>query len=170
MKIKANEKSKLVKKVLKNRGIKIANISSYKKALEVAKGHNIDINIEMLYYKSICNIGATGDVVVGDMVIFERDIFGGSWRKPKYLGTETIVAKILKDSYGDKKQQHTFTCLNLLTNETFRIKGRNLYKNGVNRAKWDNEEDRKDALEEKHSRGDRARQIRDIGRNSYIEW
>lgn len=43
------------------------------------------------------------------------------------------------------------------SDEKILIKGRNLYKNGVWRKKWDNEEERKIVLDEKHERGTIAR-------------
>lgn len=106
-------------------------------------------------------INATGDCVVGDAVCFERVIFSGSFRKPKFSHMETIQGVIIKDSYGADKQQHTFTLL-LPDENKLLIKGRNLYRNGVMRKAWPNEQDRKQALKEKHDRGDIARSDRAI--------
>ena len=102
------------------------------------------------------SIQATGDVVVGDKVKFERAKFTGSFRNAKFAGFELVEAKVIKDSYGKDKQQHTFT-LEHPSGETSRIKGRNLYANGVYRQPWENEEDRKKVAAEKHARGDAAR-------------
>ena len=115
--------------------------------------------------KGSFNIVSTGDVVVGDHVKFERDIWGGTWKKPKHLGTETIEAIVIRDSYGKDKQQHTFT-LEVYDGSELRIKGRNLYKHGVFRKKWRNEDERKTAIEEKHDRGDMARKARDIRKSN----
>ena len=54
-------------------------------------------------------IDCTGDVCAGDVILFTEAVFGGSYRKPRFLGERRIAAKVLKDSYGKDKQQHTFT-------------------------------------------------------------
>ena len=54
-------------------------------------------------------IDCTGDVVTGDTIRFTEAVFSGSHRKPKFRGNREIVANVVKDSYGEKKQQHTFT-------------------------------------------------------------
>lgn len=123
-------------------------------------------SIDKAYKKLIASykINCTGDVVAGDEITFERAVFKGSIRKPKFDHMERIFAKVLKDSYGKKKQQHTFTLLNIETNETFQIRGRNVYRNGTMRKKWKNESKRISALCEKHERGDIAREERAIRR------
>lgn len=105
------------------------------------------------------SIYCTGDAVVGDDVCFERATFGGSFRKPKFAGFEKITGKIIKDSYGKEKQQHTFT-LQLVDNSIIRIKGRNLYKESTWRKSWEDESKRQIQLDEKHERGDEARRER----------
>jgi hypothetical protein len=105
---------------------------------------------------SICS---TGDAVVGDQVRFDRALFCGSWRKPVFLGYERVTGKILRDSYGSDKQQHTFTLRigGQCTGYEIRIKGRNLYRNGLWRKLWPDEALRDAAAKEKHQRGERAR-------------
>lgn len=104
-------------------------------------------------------VRCTGDAVVGDEVRFERATFTGSFRNAKFAGFETVTGKIVKDSYGKDKQQHTFT-LALEDGSELRIKGRNLYANGTYRKLWADESQRRAAAEEKHARGDSARAIR----------
>ena len=104
-------------------------------------------------------IDCTGDCVVGDQVRFDRATFSGSYRKPKCTGFARITGTIIRDSYGTDKQQHTFT-IEMLDGSTTRIKGRNLYANGVYRKAWTDESQRELALDEKHTRGDRARRAR----------
>lgn len=104
-------------------------------------------------------VRCTGDAVVGDEVRFERATFTGSFRNAKFAGFETVTGKIVKDSYGKDKQQHTFT-LALDDGSELRIKGRNLYANGTYRKLWADESRRRAAAEEKHARGDSARAIR----------
>lgn len=108
-------------------------------------------------------INATGDCVVGDEVMFERAVFTGSFRSPKFSHNETITGTIISDSYGDLKQQHTFT-IQTGDGSKIRIKGRNLYRNGVMRKPWTDESEREEAQQEKHRRGNTARQYRELRR------
>jgi hypothetical protein len=111
------------------------------------------------------NKDCTGDVVVGDEISFTEAVFGGSFKKPKFLGERTIIAKVVNDSYGSKKQQHTFT-LKIISSSGYKSlepgdkalrKGRNVYKNGTKRKLWEDESLRELARDEKHSRGGEAR-------------
>lgn len=102
----------------------------------------------------------TGDAVRGDEVRFDRATFAGSWRNATFAGYERVTGKIVKDSYGGAKQQHTFTILRE-DGTTLLIKGRNLYKNRVWRKRWDDERERGRATDEKHARGECARAARD---------
>jgi len=104
-------------------------------------------------------IDCTGDAVVGDEVRFEQARYAGSFRNPKFVGFRRVTGKVVKDSYGAQKQQHTFTLLLLDSNETLRIKGRNLYQWGTWRKPWLDEALRQSAVQEKHCRGDDARAI-----------
>ena len=106
---------------------------------------------------SIC---CTGDCCTGDDVAFERATFTGSFRNAKFAGFERIEGRIVKESYGMEKQQHTFT-LDLGEGKILRIKGRNLYTNGTYRKPWANESARYEVLDEKHERGAIARADRD---------
>ena len=108
---------------------------------------------------TIYSVNCTGDVVVGDHIQFERAVFGGSYRRPVFLENETIEAEVVADSYGAAKQQHTFT-LKRADGATFRIKGRNVYRNGTMRQPWADEARRRLLIDEKHTRGDRARSAR----------
>ena len=99
-------------------------------------------------------IDATGDVVAGDTVRFRRAIFGGSYRRPVFLGHEDIQGVVLRDSYGQRSGQHTFTLKT--PDRELKIMGRNLYRNGVSRQLWDDESARRLAADEKHRRGDFA--------------
>lgn len=114
------------------------------------------------------HIKCTEDVVVVDEVRFERAVFSVSYRRPTFDGFEMVTAKIVKDSYGRDKQQHTFT-LETEDGDKIRIKGRNLYKNGVYRKPWEDESERKLSVDEKHQRGDAARSERRQRREREIE-
>lgn len=107
----------------------------------------------------IHTINCTGDVVCGDRVAFERATFTGSFRNAKFAGFERVVGEVIADSYGADKQQHTFTLLRA-DGSKIKIKGRNLYANGVWRQPWADEAARREAAAEKHARGDQARAIR----------
>lgn|SRR3990167_1376290 len=111
------------------------------------------------------NIDCTGNACIGDEVQFEKAIFSGGsfgkWGKPaKFVGTEIIEGKIIKDSYGKDKQQHTFT-LETISGKML-VKGRNLYRNGCMRKPWDDENERIKFLEEKYQRGEKAKEQRKI--------
>ena len=96
-------------------------------------------------------VDITGDACVGDEVVFLRAIFGGSLKNPKFLRNEIVQGTIIADSYGAARGQHTFTVLKE-DGVKLLIKGRNLYRNGLF-AKPRNEEERSEALSEKHERG-----------------
>ncbi len=114
------------------------------------------------------SINCTGDACVGDEVMFTEAVFGGGFQSATYLGERRITARIIRDSYGAAKQQHSFTLLVLASDGLYapevgsRIirKGRNLYRNGLKRAEWDCPAGRGAALDEKHRRGDAARSAR----------
>ena len=114
-------------------------------------------------------INCTGDCVVGDVVIFARAVFTGTYPKSRYLCDESMIAEILADSYGSQKQQHTFTIHVLWTDydkanigSEIRIKGRNLYRNGTLRIAWADESKRDVILCDKHERGTEARKEREV--------
>jgi len=102
-------------------------------------------------YETEYPVDITGDACEGDEVVFLRAVFGGSLRNPKFLRHEVVMGKIVNDSYGSQRGQHTFTLLTVNGEKTL-IKGRNLYRNGLF-AKPRNEEERSEALSEKHARG-----------------
>lgn len=101
----------------------------------------------------------TGDVVVGEEIRFQRTTFNGSFRRPKLAGYELITGTVMRDSYGEESQQHTFT-LRLADGSELRIKGRNLYREGIYRKPWVDEPARLAAQQEKHARGGQARRRR----------
>jgi hypothetical protein len=112
------------------------------------------------YLNAKCTIDCTGDVCVGDEIYFVKTIFKGSINNPIFSHYENIYAKVIKDSYGEKKQQQTFTMQCLLTGRKFNIKGRNVYRNGTRRIPWDQEDKRQRILDEKHARSALANKMR----------
>ncbi|KAI3995380.1 hypothetical protein MKX01_040496 [Papaver californicum] len=115
-----------------------------------------------------------GDACTGDVVIFEQNVYemyniaSRSATGPP-CGTRTVAGRIVKESYGSAKQQHTFT-IEVLWSKGVKplpplhpllIKGRNLYKLKTMRQLWADEEMRQKVLLEKHSRGSLARSNRE---------
>ncbi|KAG2538284.1 hypothetical protein PVAP13_9NG411000 [Panicum virgatum] len=88
--------------------------------------------------------------------------------KGRLCGQRTNAGRIIKESYGTAKQQHTFT-IEILWSKGYKpwpplhpllIKGRNLYKDKTMRQPWPDEEERNKVIQEKHERGDLARKSR----------
>lgn len=102
-------------------------------------------------------INCTGDVVLGDEVMFVRAI----WEKKAInsygklanviVDYELFEGKVVKESYGAKRGQHTFSIKR--KHDLLLIKGRNLYSIGVWRKKWPDENKRRSVADEKHERG-----------------
>ncbi|GJN20485.1 hypothetical protein PR202_gb07868 [Eleusine coracana subsp. coracana] len=117
-------------------------------------------------------LNCKGDACKGDVVMFEQNIYRrkkGAPREVKHLcGQRTNAGRIIKESYGTAKQQHTFT-IEILWSKGYKpwsplhpllIKGRNLYKEKTMRQPWTDEEERNTVLKEKHARGFVARKSR----------
>lgn len=94
-------------------------------------------------------INCTGDCVTGDEIAY----FNPGKSNDRQYG------KIVADSYGQAKQQHTFT-IEAENGDKILIKGRNLYKMGVYRKSWQDESKRTEAIKEKHENGNKARKER----------
>ncbi|KAK8941317.1 Zinc finger CCCH domain-containing protein 62 [Platanthera zijinensis] len=130
-----------------------------------------DGNGDRLYPKSTFTINCTGDVCKGDVVMFKQRVyekFDKMSRSGKVLGKRTVVGRVVKESYGVAKQQHTFT-VEVLWSKGVKplpplypllVKGRNLYRFRTFRQGWHNEAERCKVLEEKHRRGATARYTR----------
>ena len=129
---------------------------------------------ESAAYKAFCDafpddygVIVTGDACVGDEIVFGESVFTGNWRRAKYAGCRIVRAKIIRDSYGDKCGQHTFT-LELPDGTTRVKKARNVYANWTMARERDASE-RRAALEDKHKRGREARLRRDLNRARRLE-
>ncbi|PHT56927.1 hypothetical protein CQW23_05413 [Capsicum baccatum] len=106
-----------------------------------------DGNGQRQYPRSSFAINCTGDVCKGDVVLFTQKVyknFDKLRRGGKLLGKRTIAGRIVKESYGAAKQQHTFT-------------------------RWKDEDERLEVLAEKHKRGDAARSIRATRKSKSIK-
>ncbi|TKY70549.1 Zinc finger CCCH domain-containing protein 62 [Spatholobus suberectus] len=124
-----------------------------------------------LYPRSSFTINCTGDVCMGDVVLFRQKVyekFDKVTRHGKVLGNRTVAGRVVKESYGAAKQQHTFTVEVLWSSGVRKlpplspllVKGRNLYKQKTYRQRWKNEANRIEVLREKHKRGAAARSQR----------
>lgn len=115
-------------------------------------------------------VDACGDICIGDFILFTEKVFpkGSLLSKGSPIGERQIHAQVMNESYGEKKQQHTFTLRviestgthPLEAERTYLRKGRNIHRNGCLRALWENEDLRNRALSEKHVRGEAARRKR----------
>ncbi|PIA46425.1 hypothetical protein AQUCO_01500157v1 [Aquilegia coerulea] len=130
-----------------------------------------DGNGEKLFPRSSFSINCTGDVCKGDVVLFTQRVFAKFdkvTRSGNLVGKRTIAGRVVKESYGAAKQQHTFTVEVLWSKGVKKlpplsqvlVKGRNLYKLKTFRQCWDNEAERLKVLDEKHKRGAAARALR----------
>ncbi|KAM6564382.1 hypothetical protein CsatB_024380 [Cannabis sativa] len=128
----------------------------------------MDGNGEALYPSSSFDINCTGDVCKGDVVLFTQKVyerFDKVTRHGKVLGKRTVAGRVVKESYGAAKQQHTFTVevfwsrgiKKLSPLYPLLVKGRNLYKMRTFRQRWSDEALRLNVLAEKHKRGAAAR-------------
>lgn len=111
-------------------------------------------------------IDCTGDVCAGDEIVFAEGVFTGSYKKPKFSHFELVEGKVVSDSYGAAKQQHTLT-IQTPDGKTIRRKGRNVYRYLTLRRKRD-EAERRASLEDKHARGDSAREARANRKESWL--
>ncbi|XP_052300507.1 zinc finger CCCH domain-containing protein 62-like isoform X11 [Citrus sinensis] len=116
-----------------------------------------------------------GDACTGDVVMFEQNVYkmfniaACSASGPPF-GKRIVAGRIVKESYGAAKQQHTFTIEVLWSKgekplpplRPLLIKGRNLYRLQTLRQRWEDEGERHKVLMEKHSRGFIARSNREI--------
>src|SRR3989344_2925357 len=90
-------------------------------------------------------IDCGGDACTGDTILFVEDVWSEYGDDAEILGQRTIMARVIRESYGAEKQQHTFT-LEVLgceghspysVGDRILRKGRKIYRNGTHRLKWD---------------------------------
>ena len=108
-------------------------------------------------------LAVTGNACKGDEIAFAEAIYTGTYPNAKFAGFYLITGTIVKDSYGAKMQQHTFTILTT-DGETIRRKGRNIYK-FLTLMKPRNETERKANLEDKYKRGEEAKAKKNFRKN-----
>ncbi|KAL2620536.1 hypothetical protein R1flu_000741 [Riccia fluitans] len=123
------------------------------------------------YGAATFTINCTGDVCKGDVIKFKQKVykkFSVVKKGANAVGQRTVVGRVVKESYGEKKQQHTFT-VEVLWSSGYKplpsmhqllVKGRNLYRLRTYRQIWEDERLRRIILDEKHERGDAARSKR----------
>ncbi|XP_062156792.1 zinc finger CCCH domain-containing protein 62 isoform X2 [Alnus glutinosa] len=159
-------KSYLRKHGLRLAGTKAVCIQRIKEHWRMKDGSS-----EAFYPRSTFVINCTGDVCKGDVVLFTQKVyerFNKVTRHGRPQGKRTVAGRVVKESYGAAKQQHTFTVEVLWSKGSNRlpplfpllVKGRNLYKLRTFRQRWSNESERMKVLAEKHKRGTAARLVR----------
>ncbi|GMI68846.1 hypothetical protein HRI_000553900 [Hibiscus trionum] len=131
-------------------------------------------NAEAFYPRSSFFIDCTGDVCKGDVVLFTQKVYKkfDNMSRRRLLGKRTIAGRVVKESYGKAKQQHTFTVEVLWSKGTTKlpllfpllVKGRNLYKSRTYRQRWCDEAERRNVIAEKHKRGKAARLVKAMER------
>ncbi|KAG2728580.1 hypothetical protein I3760_01G212000 [Carya illinoinensis] len=160
----------LRKNGLRLTGNKGTLIQRIKEHLEILNGGG-----EKKYPVSSFVLDCKGDACTGDVVMFEQNVYemfniaSRSGCGPP-CGTRVVVGRIVKESYGAAKQQHTFTIEVLWSKgekplpplHPLLIKGRNLYRLKTLRQRWEDEWERQKVLMEKHSRGSVARSDREV--------
>ncbi|ESR39972.1 zinc finger CCCH domain-containing protein 62 [Citrus sinensis] len=177
--IEAGQQEKLkveqCKVYLRNNGLRLTGnkptlIQRIKEHLEISNGGG-----ERRYPISSFVLDCKGDACTGDVVMFEQNVYkmfniaACSASGPPF-GKRIVAGRIVKESYGAAKQQHTFTIEVLWSKgekplpplRPLLIKGRNLYRLQTLRQRWEDEGERHKVLMEKHSRGFIARSNREI--------
>ncbi|XWS16133.1 hypothetical protein CRYUN_Cryun34aG0059300 [Craigia yunnanensis] len=170
-KLKVDEcKVYLRKNGLRLSGKKDMLIRRIKEHLEILNGGG-----EKKYPLSSFVLNCKGDACTGDVIMFEQNVYemfniaSRSACGPP-CGTRIVAGRIVKESYGAAKQQHTFTIEVLWSKgekplpplHPLLIKGRNLYRLKTLRQRWEDEGERRKVLKEKHSRGSLARSDREV--------
>ncbi|KAL5757308.1 hypothetical protein ACOSP7_019919 [Xanthoceras sorbifolium] len=159
----------LRKNELRLTGNKNTLVQRIKEHLEISKGGG-----EKKYPVSSFVLNCKGDACTGDVVMFEQNVYemfniaSRSASGPP-CGKRIVVGRIVKESYGAAKQQHTFTIEVLWSKgekslpplHPLLIKGRNLYRLETLRQRWEDEGERRKVLMEKHTRGAHARSDRE---------
>ncbi|CAN1169095.1 Zinc finger CCCH domain-containing protein 62 [Linum perenne] len=162
-------KAYLRKHGLRLTGCKATLIQRIKEHQEILDGKG-----EEKYPLSSFVINCKGDACTNDIVLFEQNVYdmysivSRSASGPP-CGKRIVAGRIVKESYGAAKQQHTFTIEVLWSKgekphpplHPLLIKGRNLYRLKTLRQRWPDEQERSRVLMEKHSRGSLARSNRE---------
>ncbi|CAH9098844.1 unnamed protein product [Cuscuta epithymum] len=159
----------LRKHKLRLTGNKATLIQRIKEHIDIVNGGG-----EKKYPVSSFVLNCKGDACTGDVVFFEQNVYemfsiaSRSANGPP-CGTRIVAGRIVKESYGMAKQQHTFTIEVLWSKgekplpalHPLLIKGRNLYRLKTMRQRWEDEGVRQKILSEKHTRGCVARANRE---------
>lgn len=150
-------------------GVKAVLLSRIEEHLKIKDGQ-----AEKMYPRSSFSINCKGDVCLGDTVLFLQNAYDMPFDIERRcasgppLGQRWVAGKVVNESYGTEKQQHTFTIEVLWSTGTrpfcvmrpVKVMGRNLYRLHTLRQLWPNEAERQKVLDEKHARGGRARALR----------
>ncbi|KAK4839564.1 hypothetical protein QYF36_022843 [Acer negundo] len=159
----------LRKNGLRLTGNKSTLIQRIMEHLQISNGEG-----EKKYPVSSFVLNCKGDACTGDVVMFEQNVYemfniaSRSASGPP-CGKRIVAGRIVKESYGAAKQQHTFTIEVVWSKgekplpplHPLLIKGRNLYRLETRRQRWEDEGERHKVLMEKHARGSHARSDRE---------
>ncbi|KAL4291866.1 hypothetical protein GQ457_14G007230 [Hibiscus cannabinus] len=170
-KLKVDEcKVYLRKNGLRLSGKKDVLIQRIKEHLEVSNGGGEKKNPISSFVLNCKGDACTGDVVMFEQNVYEMFNLASRSASGPPCGTRIVAGRIVKESYGAAKQQHTFTIEVLWSKgekplsplHPLLIKGRNLYRLKTLRQRWEDEGERQKVLMEKHSRGSLARSDRGV--------
>ncbi|KAJ7550264.1 hypothetical protein O6H91_07G091200 [Diphasiastrum complanatum] len=168
-------KAYLRKYGLRLTGVKAVLLDRIQEHLDIKNGQG-----EAKYKRSDFSIKCTGDVCQGDVILFEQKVYekfdiASRSARGTCLGKRLVAGRVVKESYGAAKQQHTFTIeilwscgpKKLPPMHPLLVKGRNLYRLETYRKPWVNEAERKAILDEKHARGNVARAMRAAAKTGF---
>ena len=111
------------------------------------------------------------NITKGMTIEYTEPVFTGRYPNGKFSHNRKVNAQVLKDSYGQKTGQHTFTLQVIssddgeLDNEVIRRKGRKVYKDC---RVIDYPDDYKQLAEEKDKRREAAKGRKIINNNSNL--
>lgn len=92
-------------------------------------------------------IPCAGGVVTGDEIRFTETVYEGHFTRPRAKGERSVTAKVIRDSYGPDRLQHTFT-LQVIDSHGYDAirpgdvvlrKGQTIYRNASRRKAWPDE-------------------------------
>lgn len=108
------------------------------------------------------DVPAVGDIVAGDRIRFRENVYEGPAYAPRFAGRRTIWAEVLRDSFGQHLQLHTYTLRVLavrgrqvsvvVPGQWVRRQADTLHQAQVCRQRWADESHRQLAVQEREAR------------------
>lgn len=150
---KAFERQKREEKAKKEANIEDKKLENY--IIE----NNIPTTIKD--FKNREDISTERDATKGDVILFSEAVFRGKFPNAKYDRDRNILGIIEKESYGDKRGQHSFKIrvldsddINISEGDRIIRKGRNVYGKDFQMIRLASEQE----LQDKHDRGQEAKE------------